>query len=741
MGADAVMRHLRHLWILAAALPALSQPGAVEIGRASAPISIDGNVTTQEWGSAARIDRWYEFEPGHNVEPKVGTTAWLAYDDRFLYAAFVLDDPEPSAIRAPVTDRDQLGGGLDFAGLLLSPGHDGKTAVQFFGSPRGVQADSIHSDASGEDDAPDFFWDSAARITDRGWMLEMRIPFSSLRYSAAPEQTWGVYLYRNYPRDRRYEIGSAPIPRGANCIICHFPPLTGLRDLPSAAHFTVAPYTTAARTEAAIDGAGSPLDAGENDWQAGADVKWTPNARMAVDATLNPDFSQIESDVAAITANERFAIFRPEKRPFFLEGKDLFSTPIQAVHTRNIASPRWGARATGAAGNTAYTVLVADDRGGGAVIISGPNNSERALHDFRAVNLIGRLRHDIGDSFVSFLLTDREIRGGGHNRVFGPDALWRIGKNDNVRAQFLLSDSRTPDRPDLATEWDGRKLSSHAGQIEWNHSSEKIDTYLMLVDRGDDFRADLGFVPQVGTREVFGLVGYTFRPEGRFFNRIRTSVMADYTGQRDGALVYRFVSPEIGLEGRWGTELTLSWSFDRVRAGERTIARGQGRIELEARPSRVVQKIKVKGRFGSDIDFEHSRAGEGGALETGLQLRPTDQLELDFESDYRFLDVNGGGRLFSARVERLKTTWNFSARSFLRLVGENVRTDRTPALFDRPVKPRDGSRSISALYAYKVNWQTVLYAGYGDVDELTDQARYATAVRSAFVKVSYAWQR
>lgn len=724
------------------ATPGVAQPvpGAVEIRRASGPIVIDGELGAGEWDGAARVDRWFEIEPGDNVEPRVRTTAFLAYDDRFLYVAFALDDPDPSAIRAPYTDRDQIGDGLDFAGIRLSPGHDRTTAVEFFSSPRGVQYDGIRSDATGEDDAPDFYWDAAARITARGWMLEIRVPFSSLRYSPDSVQSWGVQLIRNYPRDRHYRIASSPVPRGANCVVCSDPPLTGLRDLPDAAHLVVAPYTSAAITEtpAPEDGVG---DEREGDWQVGGDVKWTPSAHLALDATLNPDFSQIESDVAAITANERFAIFRPEKRPFFLEGKDLFGTPMRAIHTRVIASPRWGMRVTGSGGATAYTLLLADDRGGGTVILPGPNESERARAEFHSRNVIGRVRHDIGSSFLSVLLTSRQIRGGGYNRVFGPDLLWRIGENDHIRAQLLVSDSETPARPDLAEEWDGRRLTSHAGQIEWSHSTRRVDAAMTLADLGDDFRADLGFVPQVGIRAASGSAGYTLRPESGFFSKIRPNVNADYTAQRDGALVSRNVAPGVAAEGRWGSEVAISYSSERHRSGETTLPRNQWQVAVEAKPSRLLQKIKLKARQGSDVDFDHSRPGEGGGIETELQLRPSDRLELAFESDYRYLDVDAGGRLFSARVERLKVTWNLSARSFVRLVGENARTDRTASLHARRVREHDGARTLSALYAYKVNWQTVLYAGYGDIEELNDRERFEPAVRSAFVKVSYAWQR
>ncbi len=708
------------------------QPSEIRIQHLASPPDIDGNVSPEEWKDATRIDRWYEFSPGDNIEPKVRTVAYLGYDARFLYIAFINDDPNPKTIRAPYADRDNVSDGVDFAGVILNPSDDRKTGVEFISTPRGVQFDAINSDTSGEDAAPDYYWHAAGRITPEGWTLEMRIPFSSLRYSAGREQTWGIVLMRNYSRDRRYQIASMPVPRGANCLICRLTPLTGLHDLPSSSHVIVAPYTTVTQNTAP---GSSNVDS-----QAGADVKWTPNAHVAVDGTINPDFSQVESDVAAITANERFAVFFPEKRPFFLEGKDLFGTPIQAVYTRDINSPRWGGRVTGTTGSTAYTMLVADDRGGGATIIPDPNHSSLAAEDFASKNLIGRVRHDIGTSFASFLVTDREISGGGHNRVFGPDMLWRIGPYDNIQAQFLHSDSVTPRRPDLASEWDGRKLSSHAGQLDWRHSSEKVDGFLSLIDRGNDFRADLGFVPQVGTREAFGMGGYTFHPTG-FFSRVRPNIEADYTGERDGALVYRFVAPGIEADGPWASTSSLNCSFDRIRAGNQTLARTQLHWAFSASPSRLFQSISLSGQFGSDIDFENSRRGRGGTIQSQAQVRPTDHLELAFNNEFRRLDLRDGGWLFTARVERLKATYNFSAHSFLRLIGQHVRTDRNVSLYPDAVDAHDGSRTLSALYAYKLNWQTVLYLGYGTLDDLIGRSGYARAARQAFVKVSYAWQR
>ena len=246
----------------------------------------------------------------------------------------------PRGVIAPLRDRDNLSGTTDYAGVIVDSKNDGKTAQMFLANPRGLQYDAVTSDASGEDSSPDFYWDTAGKITATGWNLEIRIPFSSLRYSNEAEPTWGILLYRNYPRDRRYQFFSAKLPRDVNCFICNSSKLTGFADLPHGSHLVVAPYANSQRSDAPSAGLGTPLQNGDLSSDAGLDLKWNPLANAAIDVTLNPDFSQIESDVAQIAANERFALFYPEKRPFFLEGVDLFATPFQAVYTRTVTSPR-----------------------------------------------------------------------------------------------------------------------------------------------------------------------------------------------------------------------------------------------------------------------------------------------------------------------------------------------------------------------------------------------------------------
>src|SRR5205814_1349367 len=225
-----IMPPMSRLAVIAALQLGFARPAAaqsalsgepIRITRAAGSIVVDGDLGDDAWRRAARIDRWYETQPGDNTEPKVKNVGYLTYDDRFFYAGFEFEDPDPHAMRAPYSDRDNIGNGFnDYGGVLIDAGNTGKTGTFFVVSPHNIQYDSITDDSSGEDASPDFFWESATKRTDRGWTLEMRIPFSSLRYKTGDPQTWGILLYRNYPREFHYQFFSAQMPRGGNCFVC-----------------------------------------------------------------------------------------------------------------------------------------------------------------------------------------------------------------------------------------------------------------------------------------------------------------------------------------------------------------------------------------------------------------------------------------------------------------------------------------------------------------------------------------
>jgi len=732
------------------------------IRKAAGEITIDGDLSDPGWQNALTFDTWYETNPGDNIEPKVKTVGYVTYDGKFFYAAIHAIDTNPKAVRAQLGDHDGINGNSDdFAGVLLDTRNDGKTALELFVTAAGTKFDAVVDDSTGnEDSSPDVFWDSAVKRTADGYIVELRIPFSSLRYEQKSPQTWGVMFYRNMPRDRRYQIFTNRLPRGSNCFVCNYNKVTGFEGLPSGGHIVAAPYFTA-KSEGELRGGGdNTLVTRPARGDGGIDVKWTPNEHTAIDATLNPDFSQIESDVAQITTNERFAINFPEKRPFFLERVELFSTPIQAVYTRTITSPRWGIRGTGNFGKDSYTILVAEDRGGGAVIIPAATESRFAFQDFSARDLVARWRRDFGKtSFFSILTTARELEGGGNNRVFGPDFQWKPNDSDTVTGQLLFSSSKTPDLPGVDPEWNGQSLSSRGAELSWSHSLPKLDIYVEVKDFGDDFRADMGFVPQVGYRSSSGQVGYTFRPKG-FFSRIRAFGIAKYDAQQDGKLLYRLRSASVGADGKFRSFLRLRVADESFRNDDQVLTRQQLFYQVQFAVNRIVPQVSLDGWVGQDINFFNNRVGRGARINLNTQVRPTQRLQLSLTNRVQWLnetlDSGVSGRLFTSQVERLRAQYMFSPQMFVRAVLQNQRTSRNPTIYGiEDIPRRSGNVSSQFLFAYKLNWQSVLYLGYGDIRQVNEELQdpldptnrenlkrdLLLTNRQIFFKVSYAFQR
>jgi len=724
---------------------ATAERETLRVARAVGAIVIDGEISEEAWRQASEVESWYQIRPATNAAPKVRSRAWLAFDDRHLYVAFEFDDPNPSAIRAPLTDRDNAIISSDYAGIVIDGLDDGKTAQEFLANPRGVQYDAIWSDIAGENLAPNFHYESAARIHERGWTLEMKIPFASVRYAPGPEPVWGVTLIRNWPRERRYEFSSARQP--TSCFICNENRLVGLENLPGGGSWVAAPYVSVRLAELPAGGApGAPLETEDPDYDGGFDLKWNPTARHTIDLTFQPDFSQVETDVPQIATNQRFALFFPERRPFFLEQVDLFSTPFSAVYTRSVTDPRAGARATGRFGRNAYTLLVAEDLGGGSVILPGPTGSRVVEQAFESNVLLGRLRHDFGpNAFASFVLTDREIDGGGFNRVFGPDFEWKRGDSHMVRGQILWSRSETPVLPEIAAEWDGRELSGHAAQVAWSRSG-LWDWRLAASDVDGEFRADNGYMPRVGYRQASGTLGRSWALGGGFLTGARLFTYDEYSIDEDDEILTRVTSLGLDLGGQRNFALRLQARSEDLRVDGKLLSQNQGRVRLRVTPPGAIANLVATAYFGSAIDFDNAREGDGWGASVESVLRSTKHVELQLDAARDVLDVEdpsrGSGRLFTADVVRARLVYTFTPRFFVRGIVQLERVERDPALYTFTIDEEDESVVGSLLLAFKVDWQSVVYLGVGDSRVLlTETGRREKTGRELFFKLSYAFRR
>jgi hypothetical protein len=710
-----MQRTMLFLMLMVVCASALAVPTKVDIAKIDGTITVDGDPAEAAWSGARRIDGFVEYYKGDNGEPPARTVGLLAYDAQAVYVAFVADDPHPSAIRAPLVDRDKVLGDQDYVAILIDTLNDRRSGVAFRVNPRGVQTDSVVNDANGEEDfSPDFFYEAVARRTERGWSAEMRIPLASLRYPPTDPQTWGVIMMRNYPRDFRYIMANTPIPKNSGCFLCHASEVAGLEGLPAGSHFTIAPYTTAAsNTQRGTSNF-------ENDF--GLDMKWNPSAGLTIDGTLNPDFSQIEADVPQIDVNNRFALSYPEKRTFFLEGVDLLSTPIVATYTRSITSPAWGMRATGHAGASAYTFLVAEDRGGGTMVLPGQQRSDFILQDFRSRVALGRIRRSVGDSFGALMVSAREMEGGGYNRLFGPDFLWKRSETDKIFGQVLVSSTENPDRPDLSEQFRGQSFNGHAYRVVFQRDEKRYDIWAGTSGYSPEFRADNGFVVQNDYRRSGLWSGLRLYPK-RFFSYVRPYAGANYDSTfNDGHKLRSGVYQGFEFQGKWGSNGWMEAGHITERVGTALLTRNQLAFDLRAAPLGWLPAIQLDGIAGDKIDYAGARLGKGATLNLSGTLRATDHLEMQLRTSREWLDLDSG-RLFNAQIDWVKATYTFSPRSLVRAIAQRSTIERNGVI--------DQRTTLSGLYAWKLNWQTVFFVGYGDAED----------ARSVFMKVAYAFQR
>jgi hypothetical protein len=324
--------------------------------------------------------------------------------------------------------------------------------------------------------------------------------------------------------------------------------------------------------------------------------------------------------------------------------------------------------------------------------------------------------------------------------VFGPDFQVRIGDHHKFTGQVLYSSTETPNRTDLADEWNGQKLSGMAAHGWYQYGTDKDDYYFQASDYDEEFRADSGFVPQVGWRGAYTEYGHTWRPKG-FFSRVRAFSFAEYQETQDGRILYRLASVGFGADGRRRSFIRLRPAHDTVRSGDETFDRNRLYFEAQMGVSRVFSFINTNGWIGEEVDFENNRLGRGANWNVNATIRPTNHLQVELTTSLRWLNV-GGDRLFTSQVERVNATYTFNARTFLRAIVQNERTNRDVALYGPDTDQHGGGISNQLLFAYKVNWQTVFYVGYGDLQEVTsERGEFEPSNRQFFAKISYAFQR
>ncbi|MFZ5788945.1 MAG: DUF5916 domain-containing protein [Acidobacteriota bacterium] len=720
-------------------------PAPMQVPRAASPVRVDAVLDEPAWGRALTLTLDYEISPGDNLPPPVRTEVLLAYDERTLYVAFRAHDPEPAAIRAHLTDRDKPYRN-DYVGVILDTFNDQRRGYEFFSNPLGVQMDMLRNEVgSGDDDEEEDFswdaiWDSAGRITADGYTVEMAIPLGSLRFPEGDgEQTWGFTAIRSYPRTVRHQILLNPVDRDRNCFACQFLKIGGLRGLEAGRNVELDPTLTAQRDDRLRDGTdlSSGLEPGSFDVEAGLSARWGVTPNLSLNGALNPDFSQVEADVAQLDVNTRFALFYPEKRPFFLEGADYFSSPLRAVHTRSIADPSWGLKLTGKPGSQAVGVFAARDRTTN-LLLPGNQGSESAALDQPATAGVVRYRRDVGEaSTVGVLATARE--GDEYsNSVAGLDAVFRLGPTDQLDVQWLASRTEYPRAivEDYAQP-DG-PFSGHAFEAGYAHETRNWSAWAEFRDLGRGFRADLGFVPQVDLREWEVGVSRTLWGEaGDPYTRLEFGVEPERTEDQDGRLTGEWLSAFASYQGPF-----QSWGNVRVSRGREafegvTYDMVQGAFFFNIRPNGDFT-CSLRGSLGDAIDYDNGRPADRLRLTPEFTLDIGRHLAIAFEHTFEELRVEGG-RLYRANLSQARIVYQFNVRTFLRAIVQYRDLARDPALYGDEVGASETWAFAQLMLSYKINPLTVFFLGYSDTRDADDVTGLTPTGRTVFVKLGYAW--
>src|SRR5438105_5032135 len=349
--------------------PEKSKP--VKLPTFAKPPVIDGKLDDEVWKQAAVLKDFYQVQPGDNIAPSKPTEAMIGYDSKTLYLAFHCYD-EPDEVRATVAKRDEVFGD-DNIRLFLDTFNDQRRAYVLGWNALGIQQDGIMTEGSGTDFSVDIVMESKGMITSDGWSVEVAIPFKSLRYEAGKDKLWGIHIWRNFFRFNDEIDSWMPNSRDIASLLSQEGHLTGLEGISTERTLEVIPSLTVSETGkriAALPAGATGLDPGRfvNEhlkFDPGVSVKFGLTPTVTLDFSLNPDFAQVEADQTVVTANQRFPIFFEEKRPFFLEGIDIFRTPIQAVHTRAIVDPDLAVKLSGKRGKNTFGLLLASDNAPG----------------------------------------------------------------------------------------------------------------------------------------------------------------------------------------------------------------------------------------------------------------------------------------------------------------------------------------------------------------------------------------
>jgi hypothetical protein len=720
--------------VLATALLAssvLAQDRArIEPARTTAAPTIDGLLDDAAWQQPSVTPlEWLTYNPLNGEKLPQHTEVRTTYDDRYLYFAFHCIDPEPARVRTTISRRDNMWGD-DWVGLSLDSVGNGQSSYDLFVNPSGIQGDILNSSSGGENTAPDFVWDSAGRRTEQGYDVELRMPLTTIRFRSGTEVKMGVLFWRRVSR-LGMSASWPEVPAGKSFFERHA--LLVLHDLKRPLTLELAPSGTYSyRQTRSTPTSFAPAD---SEPDAGLSVKYGVTSWATLEGTINPDFSQVESDSFQVEVNQRFPLFFSEKRPFFMEGMGSFelagvggdAVMRTAVHTRRIVDPFWGVKTTGTAGKMGFGLLASGDQAPGRQILGeAPNPFLDRRKDF----YVARAQYSLGrSSYVGGILTDTEFARG-HNRVAGADLSMRFGAHA-TSATLLTTATRPADGSEAR--------NGQGGQVFYAFEKKKIVFITQAEHYDPGFQMDTAFLNQVGITQGWSFVAPSFYPDAKkypWFKRFVPFAFARYGKDRIQKGNPWIVVPGFRMHFTRQGFLRIDTIFGEEPWVGQTFRTSETRVMGE---SQITPWLFFFARttFGRSIfyDEEAPYLGRQRTHNAEVRLQPFARFNQSVSYNRVEFDRPDGAREYTVNILNTRSTFQI---------------DRHFAV--RGIVQYDSSRRrvlTDLLASWELMPGTVAYAGYGSLIEKqewdgmrfmspeTRAGEYRTTQRGLFFKAAY----
>ena len=734
---------IKRVWLICTAVAMLSycRPAiAAEDPAAAMPMRatrlattpvIDGILDDEAWtGTPLPTGTWLSYNPLHGDQAPQQTTVWVGYDADALYFAFRCDDPEPGGIKTSITRRDNIWTD-DWVGLSLDALGTGQVSYHLMVNPSGIQLDMINTIAGYEDTSPDWIWQSAGRVNDRGYAVEIRVPLQTIRFKGGADVNMGILFWRRVSRTGvsvawpALEPGKWVFEKHAKLAF------SDLQARPTREVIPSATFSRAQARETPSEWAGA-----DNTGDLGVSAKWGLTSTITLDATVNPDFSQVESDAFQVEVNQRFPVYFSEKRPFFMEGAGVFNlagngqgdaSMLYAVNTRNIVDPIFGAKLTGSAGRITFGALTAVDQAPGRT--EDPDDRLSGREKFFQV---ARAQMSLKPGSYAGALATFTNLAGRTNAVAGADVSLKFKGSHQISAFALASTTDDPEQAD--------RSSGAAMQANYSYNSRRVNLSTQFEHYDEPFVMDTAFLNRTGVTGGWAYVDYNFYPDKDKHPWIRRIVPFTFLqGGRDrvqGGEEYVSVTGarvSFTRQGFFRADVLVSQEPWQGREFEGVRARFFGNVQL-FRWLRPYGNVN----FGDAIYYDDLDPflGRSVNVSAGALFQPNGRFSEDVAyTRIAFDRPSTGDRVYTVNIVNTRTTFQFSKEFALRaIVQYESQRHRVLTDFLGSYEPRPG---------------TVVYAGYGSLYEKRDyqqdewvqgEGNYLTTRRGLFLKASYLYR-